>query len=139
MFDDDDGEFDARVDLTPLVDVIFMLVIFFIMTASFDIPVLEMQIPSSSQAALPQVRNRVTVVVDAQGQARLGSAAATSTDIASVLKAARDPVLEVVIDKRAPSGILVEMADLAREEAGGRIMIAVQGESVKSGSGGVAK
>lgn len=127
MFDDDDDDGGARVDLTPLVDVIFMLVIFFIMTASFELPVLKMQLPSSSLPSRAQVTNRVTVVVDEQGQIRMGSASATEDDIASALSSARDPVLEVVIDKRAPSGILIDMADLARKEAGGRILIAVQG------------
>ncbi len=138
MFDDDDDDGGARVDLTPLVDVIFMLVIFFIMTASFELPVLEMQLPSSSQPSRAQVTNRVTVVVDEQGQIRMGSASATEDDIASALSSARDPVLEVVIDKRAPSGILIDMADLARKEAGGRIIIAVQGEKA-SGTDSIAK
>ena len=138
MFDDDDDDGGARVDLTPLVDVIFMLVIFFIMTASFELPVLEMQLPSSSQPSRAQVTNRVTVVVDEQGQIRMGSASATEADIASALSSARDPVLEVVIDKRAPSGILIDMADLARKEAGGRIIIAVQGEKA-SGTDSIAK
>ncbi len=31
---------DLNVDLTPLIDVIFMLVIFFIMTMSFTLPVI---------------------------------------------------------------------------------------------------
>lgn len=138
MLDDDDDDGGARVDLTPLVDVIFMLVIFFIMTASFELPVLEMQLPSSSQSPRPQVSNRVTVVVDAQGRIRMGSASATEDDIASALSSAKEPVLEVVIDKRAPSGILIDMADLARKEAGGRILIAVQGEKA-SGTDSVAK
>ncbi len=34
MFDEDEND-NFSVDLTPLIDVIFMLVIFFIMTASF--------------------------------------------------------------------------------------------------------
>lgn len=138
MFDDDDDDGGARVDLTPLVDVIFMLVIFFIMTASFELPVLEMQLPSSSQPSRAQVTNRVTVVVDEQGQFRMGSASATEDDIASALSSAKEPVLEVVIDKRAPSGILIDMADLARKEAGGRILIAVQGEKA-TGTDSVAQ
>ncbi len=137
MFDDEDDDLSARIDLTPLVDVIFMLVVFFIMTASFDLPVLEMQLPSAGQVARPQEQNRIKVVVDAQGGLRMGSNAATMGDITSALSASNDAVLEVVIDKRTPSGILVQMADLARKEAGGRILIAVQGDGeASSGSDG---
>lgn len=137
MFDDEDDDLSARIDLTPLVDVIFMLVIFFIMTASFDLPVLEMQLPAAGESAGSQERNRVKVVVDAQGGVRMGSGDATMDDISSALSEGRDAVLEVVIDKRAPSGILVQMADLARKDAGGRILIAVQGGgAASSGSDG---
>ena len=132
MFDDEDDDLSARIDLTPLVDVIFMLVIFFIMTASFDLPVLEMQLPAAGGSAGTQERNRVKVVVDAQGGIRMGSGDATMDDISSALSEGRDAVLEVVIDKRAPSGILVQMADLARKDAGGRILIAVQGGGAAS-------
>ena len=132
MFDDEDDDLSARIDLTPLVDVIFMLVIFFIMTASFDLPVLEMQLPAACGSAESQERNRVKVVVDAQGGIRMGSGDATMDDISSALSEGREAVLEVVIDKRAPSGILVQMADLARKDAGGRILIAVQGGGAAS-------
>ncbi len=132
MFDDEDDDLSARIDLTPLVDVIFMLVIFFIMTASFDLPVLEMQLPAAGGSAESQERNRVKVVVDAQGGIRMGSGDATMDDISSALSEGREAVLEVVIDKRAPSGILVQMADLARKDAGGRILIAVQGGGAAS-------
>ena len=40
MFDDLDEE--PKVDLTPLIDVIFMLVIFFVMTMTFSKPVLSL-------------------------------------------------------------------------------------------------
>jgi biopolymer transport protein ExbD len=136
MFDDED-EGMPRIDLTPLVDVIFMLVIFFIMTASFDLPVLEMQLPQSSQTGRVQVHNRVKVAVDSEGTIMLGRKEAGMDDIAAALSSGKEPVLEVLIDRRAPSGILVQMADLAREKAGGRILIAVQGDP-KSGSGEVA-
>ena len=37
----DELEEEPRVDLTPLIDVIFMLVIFFVMTMTFSKPVLD--------------------------------------------------------------------------------------------------
>ena len=45
-FDDD----DLHVDLTSLIDVIFMLVIFFIMTMSFTLPEIELNVPTSTTA-----------------------------------------------------------------------------------------
>ena len=42
-----DGDFDAgdiNLDLTPLIDVIFMLLIFFILTTTFAKPLLDVVI-----------------------------------------------------------------------------------------------
>ena len=36
-----DFDEDASIDLTPVIDVIFMLLIFFIMTTTFSKPVLD--------------------------------------------------------------------------------------------------
>ena len=49
MFDDENEE--PRIDLTSLIDVIFMLVIFFMMTMTFSSkPVLDIVLPESTQA-----------------------------------------------------------------------------------------
>ncbi len=45
MFDDLDEE--PKVDLTPLIDVIFMLVIFFVMTMTFSKPVIDLTLPAA--------------------------------------------------------------------------------------------
>ena len=41
-----------HVDLTPLIDVIFMLVIFFILTMSFTSPVIDLTLPNSKAATV---------------------------------------------------------------------------------------
>ena len=43
----DELEEEPRVDLTPLIDVIFMLVIFFVMTMTFSKPVLDVVLPAA--------------------------------------------------------------------------------------------
>ena len=42
-----DFDEDASIDLTPVIDVIFMLLIFFIMTTTFSKPVLDIVLPAS--------------------------------------------------------------------------------------------
>ena len=36
-----DDDFGADIDLTPLIDVVFMLLLFFILAATFSAPVLK--------------------------------------------------------------------------------------------------
>ena len=49
-----DFDEDASIDLTPVIDVIFMLLIFFIMTTTFSKPVLDIVLPASETAELQQ-------------------------------------------------------------------------------------
>ena len=44
-----DFDEDASIDLTPVIDVIFMLLIFFIMTTTFSKPVLDIVLPASDE------------------------------------------------------------------------------------------
>lgn len=46
----DELEEEPRVDLTPLIDVIFMLVIFFVMTMTFSKPVLDVVLPAAQNS-----------------------------------------------------------------------------------------
>jgi len=46
-----DDEFGADIDLTPLIDVVFMLLLFFILAASFSAPVLQVALPTARTAA----------------------------------------------------------------------------------------
>ncbi len=122
MFDEDEND-NFSVDLTPLIDVIFMLVIFFIMTASFDLPVLDLQLPTAQSSGSVADNHRVSVVVDKDGNLKISGQSVTFDEIASRLSESDKSVLEVVIDSRAPSGILVRMADIARVNANGRLLI----------------
>ena len=63
-FDDD----DLHVDLTSLIDVIFMLVIFFIMTMSFTLPEIELNVPTSTTAEENDAAsNSFSVKIDSTG------------------------------------------------------------------------
>ena len=53
-----DFDEDASIDLTPVIDVIFMLLIFFIMTTTFSKPVLDIVLPASETSRNPAVRMR---------------------------------------------------------------------------------
>lgn len=64
MHDHDD---DLNVDLTPLIDVIFMLVIFFIMTMSFTLPVIDFNLPQSGTAQSENRTATIRVSVDENG------------------------------------------------------------------------
>lgn len=125
---DDD---DLRVDLTPLIDVTFMLVIFFLMTMSFTLPVLDFTLPQSQTAQVAAQRATVRLSVDATGSYFLNNEPCAYADLAAKLQehvlsahqAGQELTLELLIDAQAPSQYLINVADLARTYTQGRLTI----------------
>lgn len=123
---------DLAVDLTPLIDVTFMLVIFFIMTMSFTLPVIDFTLPQSSTAKSEERPYTMRISVDAQGNYTVGADTKTTKDALPELIAAErqksteaqhELTLELVIDAAAPSQELIHVADLARTYTQGRLVV----------------
>lgn len=56
------------VNLTPLIDVVFLLLIFFMVSTTFTKEShLKIDLPEASGESLPQFKKQIDVVVDAQG------------------------------------------------------------------------
>lgn len=125
---DDD---DLRVDLTPLIDVTFMLVIFFLMTMSFTLPVLDFTLLQSQTAQVEAQVASVRISVDAQGSYFVNNEPCAYADLPAkiqerVLSAHQDGqelTLELLIDAQAPSQYLINVADLARTYTQGRLSV----------------
>jgi len=91
-----------RLDLTPMIDVVFLLIIFFMVATSFaemerDI---ELELPevASAQALTDAPKQRVVTVSD-EGQVSLDSSEVSLSELTTKLSAAQQeyPELSVVI------------------------------------------
>lgn len=59
---------NVEVNLTPLIDVVFLLLIFFMVTTTFDHHArLKVSLPESSTKASPQRDNPLVLAIDAKG------------------------------------------------------------------------
>lgn len=78
----------SLLNLTPLIDIVFLLLVFFMLTAHFvDEQQIVMQLPqSSSEEALAQTQV-VTIAIDAQGQIYLDNAVIDKPDLPLRLQA----------------------------------------------------
>ena len=56
----------TSIDMAPLIDVVFLLLIFFMLTSSFSLPSLQIKLPTAQGQpdSSPEV---ILVAVDAQG------------------------------------------------------------------------
>ena len=120
----EDLEDDLNVDLTPLIDVIFMLVIFFLMTTTFALPVIELTLPNSTTAtAVPQKPNTLKVLIDSTGQILVENKILLKNELDAYLSSNNYKNIELSIDAKAPAQALIDLADLARMHTNGSLSI----------------
>jgi biopolymer transport protein ExbD len=109
----------AEINLTPLIDILFLVLVFLVVTASFtDRTVLSISLPEAGTAdRLATPRDAVTVVVDAGGTLYLDGVPMEAEDVRRELGLLPDPggiTLTVAADERTPHGRVVQVLDLAR-------------------------
>lgn len=119
-----DFDEDVNIDLTPLIDVIFMLLIFFILTTTFSKPVLEVLLPSSKMAEAGEKGTKeILITVTNDGKIYYGESIIDSRKLTEILQSNPDKVLNLFIDKSAPFESFVHILDVAKKERGGKFII----------------
>lgn len=123
----------GRLDITPLIDVVLLLLIFFMLTSSFITPAgLRVYLPESSVAE-PQEKENLVIVVSRDGELYIDDASVSWEEcrerLASSLAGSPEMVLILKADRDARHGIVVRVMSLARELGWKRMAIAAQPEN----------
>ena len=63
----------SALNVTPLIDVVFLLLVFFLLTSTFRAPTLDLTLPSSEATHTVAKRERVVVSISSSGQFMLNS------------------------------------------------------------------
>ncbi len=123
---------EPRIDITPLIDVVFLLLIFFMVTTTFQQETrLKVDLPEAVSGA-PSVRQeRIVLEVSAEGRYQLqGEAVASSREaLRAALEAlgpAGDRPLVLQADGKAPHDAVVRAMDAARLSGFDKLSIAAQ-------------
>ena len=121
------------IDMTPVVDTIFNLLIFFALSMNFLAnPGITVDLPDASA---PQVAPRdgdIRVAVTPAGGIRLDGAPVTLEALGARLRELagerRDPQVLIRADRRVPHGLVVAVMDAARSAGLTRLAIMTQRE-----------
>ena len=125
------GNFDEepQIDLTPLIDCLFMLIIFFVLTMTFSRPVLEIVLPEAVHAEASGKRDEILLNVKSDGTFWLDQdRQVTLAELASELEANPQKLLNIYMDKGADFGVFVSVLDLAKDKREGRFVISTKQE-----------
>jgi biopolymer transport protein ExbD len=120
-----------RVDLTPMVDVVFLLLIFFMISTTFvETPGISVKLPESSSQQRKQEVKEVKVYLSKDGRIFLGEQEIEQTELRRRLKAygARTKTMTFLLlaDKEALHGKVVALMDLAKETGFDKLAIATE-------------
>lgn len=124
-FDEDDG----GIDLTPLIDVIFMMLIFFIVATTFVKPSFEVNLPDADSAKIVDEEEKKTVcavTIDAEGRAFFDGNEIAPEAFESEFTARKDQIFEVFSDRAAPFGSIMALMDAARKQGNEQLLFMVE-------------
>jgi biopolymer transport protein TolR len=128
----DDDDLIADINVTPLVDVVLVLLIIFMVTATYIVRAsIEVDLPRAAHGGEP-VGTILSVVLTKEGQVYLDGVARSEGELVARTKeaVARDADARVVIsaDKGALHGAVVRVIDLVRGAGATRFAIHVEKE-----------
>ena len=115
----------SDINMTPLIDVMLVLVVIFIITAPLLASSIKLDLPVADGAKAGDAPKSVTVVVDAAGQTFLQDQAVALDVLVRQLQllAQANPQTEVLLraDKTVPYGRIVEVMGAAQSAGLNRI------------------
>ncbi len=123
-----DDDFGTELDLTPLIDVVFMLLLFFILASTFSSPVLPVALPEAGTAErVPEDPARLVLAIDAAGVLHRGPDAVEAEALPGLLAGSEGPV-ELRVDRAAPFDAFVGVMDRLRAAGRNDVFITATGE-----------
>ena len=107
----------SDINVTPLVDVMLVLVVIFILTAPLMVSAVKVELPKTQGATATEAPRAITLVIDKAGAVYVNDRALDAAALAQTLEqAAQDnPTTEVQLkaDTAVPYGRVVEVMGLA--------------------------
>lgn len=119
-----------QIDIAPLIDIVFQLLIFFMLTSSFVMqPGIKVNLPKAVTSEVVKNEN-IDLLVSAENITYFNGQIVTSAELKGLLKQAakRNQSILIKADKRASLGRVVEIWDMARDLGLTQINIATNQE-----------
>lgn len=128
----DEPDLPTQINIVPMIDVIFAILTFFIMSTLFlsrseGLPV---NLPTATTATQQQVPMKITVTVDATGVISLNRQPSTINSLVEQLRAMIGSNSEALViinaDEQVGHGQVVAIMDRVRQVKGARLAISTQ-------------
>ncbi|EKE82850.1 ExbD/TolR family protein [Idiomarina xiamenensis] len=121
---------EAAIDMTPMLDIVFIMLIFFIVTTSFVKEAgIQVNKPEANQATKEPSAN-IFIAVRANGEVwmdkRMVDVERVAANIERMLAEQPTDIVVIQADKKAEHGVVVEVMDQVKEAGIDKISIAAE-------------
>ncbi len=114
---------DLDVNITPLIDVVFLLLIFFMVSTTFKHEnEITISLPESSSKSLPKENNIIEIAIDAKGTYYIDKRQVVNTELKTVKLALekiagdrKSPTILISADAQTPHQSVIVAMDAARQ------------------------
>jgi biopolymer transport protein ExbD len=106
-----------QIDIAPLIDIVFQLLIFFMLTSSFIMqPGIKVNLPKAVTSEAVKTEN-IEILVTAENVLYLNGKVIVTPELQKLFKQAakRNQTILIKADRRASLGRVVEVWDMARD------------------------
>ena len=108
-----------KIDVVPLIDVLMVLIIFFLVTMQFqDLRALNVKLPKIESAGSNMIQNELIISIEEKGETVVNGNETTLPDLKKILKSSsqlqKKPLVLVVADENVPLKHVTEVVDLCR-------------------------
>jgi biopolymer transport protein ExbD len=122
---------EPTLGIAPLIDIVFLLLIFFMVTSHFDIASgVRIKLPQVSNVMFDQQDNKATVVIDPSGQSYFKGKKVDMKALGEKLKQLVEEkhMVQLVLqaDKETKHGVVVEVMDVAKTAGVSSIVISAR-------------
>jgi biopolymer transport protein ExbD len=122
---------EPSLGIAPLIDIVFLLLIFFMVTSHFDVASgVRIKLPQISRVIFDQQEDQVTVLIDPSGQTYFEGKALDLTALGERLRELVEEKNSVQLilqaDKDVKHGVVVEAMDAAKTAGVKSIVISAQ-------------
>ena len=122
--------YGIRAPLTPLIDIVFLLLVYFLLTTNFMVDEgIKIKLPQA-KASAPQTEKEITVYVDRQGRAYLDNKETALNELfdrlQEMIEKNRDRLVVIKADRGVVINKAVRVMDVAKAAGAGRLCLATE-------------
>jgi len=122
--------YEVKAPLTSLIDIVFLLLIYFLLTTNFMVDEgITIKLPQA-RATKPQVEESITIYVDREGRSYLNNEEITIGNLFKRLREMISGKKDKLVVVRADRGVIlnkaVKVMDVAKAAGAGRLCLATE-------------